>query len=154
MKEKGSKVIYHTETQSIQYFWIRLILLFEIIVFSGIIYRQLIMGKPFGPYPVTDSGLIILSLLLVLPVVILFFIRIKITVSREEVCYKMVPLGLFKYKISRQQMKNFSIETKNAGKSNETSGLKLILRNEKSLFLPSKKPKQMFLAVQKMMSGA
>ncbi len=153
MKEKGSKVIYFTETQNIQHFWIRLALLFEIIVFSGIIYRQLIMGKPFVSYPVTDSGLIILSLLMIIPVVVLFFIKIKITVSREGVCYKMVPAGLFQYRVARQQLKSFSIETKNAGKSNEASGLKLKLKNEKSLFLPSKKPKQMFQAVQKMMSG-
>ena len=153
MKEKEITAIYFTETQSIQHFWIRLVLLFEIIVFSGIIYRQLIMGKPFGPHPVTDSGLIILSLLLIIPVVILFFIKIKITVSREGVCYKMVPMGLFKYKITRQQLKSFSIETKNNNKSNETTGLKLELKNEKNLFLPSKKPKQIFQAVQKMMSG-
>jgi len=153
MKAKETKTIYFTETQNIQHFWIRLVLIFEIIVFSGIIYRQLIMEKPFSPYPVTDSGLIILSLLLVIPVVILFFIKIKITVSREKVCYKMVPMGLFKYKISRQQLKNFSIETKNAGKSNATSGLKMKLKNEKSLFLPSKNPKQMYLAVKKMMDG-
>jgi hypothetical protein len=153
MKERVPKVVYYTETQNIQHFWIRLILLFEIIVFSGIIYRQLVMEKPFGPYPVTDSGLIILSLLMIIPVVILFFIKIKITVSREEVCYKMLPLGLFQYRIARQQLMSFSIETKNAGKSNETSGLKLELKNEKNLFLPSKKPKQMHQAVQKMMNG-
>ena len=153
MKDKEIKTIYYTETQEVQHFWIRLVLLFEIIVFSGIIYRQLIMGKSFGPYPVTDTGLIILSLLLVIPVVILFFIKIKITVNREEVCYKMTPTGLFKYKITRRQLKSFSIETKNKGKNNETTGLKLKLKNEKSLFLPSKKPKQMFVAIQKMMSG-
>ena len=154
MKGKNPNTVYFTENQSIQRFWIRIVLLFEIIVFSGIIYRQLIMGKPFGSYPVTDSGLIIISLLLVIPIVILFFIKIKITVSRDDICYKMVPMGLFKYKITRQQLKNFSIETKNPGKSNETSGLKLMLKNEKNLFLPSKKPKQIFQAVQKMMSGA
>jgi len=88
MKEKEIKTMYFTETQNIQHFWIRLVLLFEIIVFSGIIYRQLIMGKSLGSHPVTNSGLIILSLLLVIPVVILFFVKIKITVSREGVCYK------------------------------------------------------------------
>ncbi len=153
MKEKEIKAIYFTENQNIQHFWIRLVLLFEIIVFSGIIYRQLIMGKPFGSYPVTNSGLIILSLLLIIPVVILFFIKIEITVSRDDICYKMIPLGLFKYKITRRQLKSFSIETKNKGKNNETTGLKLKLKNEKSLFLPSKKPRQMFAAIQKMMSG-
>ncbi len=153
MKEKEIKTMYFTETQNIQHFWIRLVLLFEIIVFSGIIYRQLIMGKSLGSHPVTNSGLIILSLLLVIPVVILFFVKIKITVSREGVCYKMVPMGLFEYKITRQQLKNFSIETKNNNKSNETTGLKLELKNEKNLFLPSKKPKQMLQAVQKMMNG-
>ncbi len=153
MKAKETKTIYFTENQSIQHFWIRLVLLFEIIVFSGIIYRQLIMGKSFSAYPVTNNGLIILSLLLIIPVVFLFFIKIRITVSRDEVCYKMVPAGLFQYRIVRQQLKSFSIETKNAGKSNETSGLKLELKNEKSLFLPSKTPKQMYQAVQKMMRG-
>ncbi len=153
MKEKALKAIYFTETQNIKRFWIRLVLLFESILFSGIIYRQLIMGKSFGAYPVTDNGLIILSLLLIIPVVVLFFIKIKVTVNREEVCYKMIPMGLFQYRIAHQQLKSFSIETKNVGKSNETSGLKLMLKNEKSLFLPSKKPKQMFQAVQKMMSG-
>jgi len=152
MKAKEIKVIYFAETQSIQHFWIRLVLLFEIIVFSGIIYRQIIMGKPFSSYPVTNNGLIILSLLLVVPVVILFFIKIKITVSREEICYKMIPMGLFQYRVVRQQLKSFAIETKNTGKSNETSGLKLKLKNEGNLFLPSKKPKQMLIAVQKMMS--
>jgi len=153
MKEKTLIAIYFTEIQNIKHFWIRLVLLFEIFLFSGIIYRQFIMGKPFGAYPVTDNGLIILSLLLIVPVVVLFFIKIKITVSREEVCYKMLPMGLFKYKITRQQLKKFSIETKNNNKSNETTGLKLELKNEKTFFLPSKKPKQMFAAIQKMMSG-
>ncbi|GMT44771.1 MAG: hypothetical protein IEMM0006_0603 [bacterium] len=153
MKGKELEIVFFTEIQNVKHFWIRLVLLFEIIVFSGIIYRQLFMGKPFGAYPVTDNGLIILSLLLIIPIAVLFFIKVKITVGREEVCYKMLPMGLFQYRIARQQLKSFSIETKDIGKNNETSGLKLILKNEKSLFLPSKKPKQMFQAVQKMMNG-
>jgi len=65
----------------------------------------------------------------------------------------MLPLGLFQYRIKRQQLKRFSIETRNQGKNNETSGLKLILKNEKSLFLPSKAPRQMYRAIQQMMRG-
>ncbi len=153
MKEKVQKSMYFTETQNIQHFWIRLVLIFEIIVFSGIIYRQLIMGKPFGYYPVTNSGLIILSILMTIPVVILFFSKIRITVSREEISYRMLPLGLFQYRIKRQQLKHFSIETRNPGKNNEIYGLKLILKNGKSLFLPSRVPRQMYQAIQQMMCG-
>ncbi len=147
-KNKGT-ALYFTEKQNIQRFWIRLVLLFEIISFSAVIYRQVVMQKPFGPYPVTDSGLVILSLLLIIPIAVLFFIQINITVSRDEICYKMIPLGLFKYKITPQQLETFSLETK----SNETIGLKLKLKNKKTLFLPTKKPKQMLAAIQKMMSG-
>jgi len=150
MKEKKITTIYFTEKQDIKHFWIRIVLLFEVIVFSGIIYRQLIMGKPVGPYPVSDSGLVILSLLFIIPVGILFLIKIKITVSRDEICYKMIPMGLFKYKISHRQLKNFSIETKSNSKNIKTYGLKLELKNKKSLFLPSRKPKSLLQAVERM----
>lgn len=150
MEEKKVRTVYFTENQGVRHFWIRLVLLVETILFSGIIYRQLILGKPFGPYPVTDSGLVVLSLLFVIPVAVLFFVKVKISVSRDGICYKMVPMGLFKYKISREQLKNFSLETKNKNGNVKTNGLKLILKNDKSLFLPSRKPKSLLQAVERM----
>jgi len=152
MSRKKMDIVYFTESQGVRRFQIRLVLLFEIIFFSGIVYRQLVMGKPFGPYPVTDSGLIVLSLLFIVPVTVLFFIKFKVTVGRDGICYKMIPMGLFKYKISRQQIKSFSVETGKQGRSNKTSGLKVVLKNKKSIFLPSLNPDELFRSVKQMMA--
>ena len=151
MKKKKEPIIYFTETQNIQRFWIRIFLLFEIIFFSAIIYRQLFLGKLFGPYPVTNSGLVILSLLLTIPAFVLFFVKIKITVSSKNIRYKMIPSGLFQYRIAREQLKGFSLETKKSYSSHKTAGLQLKLKNGSTLFLPSQKPEQLLEAVQKMM---
>ena len=115
MKKKRENTVYFKETQPISRFWTRILLLFETLFFSAIIYRQLFMGKPFGPRPVIDTGLIVLSLLLTLSVVVLFFVKVRIKVDSPNIQHKMVPFGIFKYHIEKQKLKSFSVETKIEG---------------------------------------
>ncbi len=150
-KKKRKNPVYFQETQPVSRFWIRLLLLFEVIFFSAMIYRQLFLQKPVGPWPVTNLGLIVLSLLLTLPVVVLFFVKIRIKVDNREIQYKMVPLGIFKYHIEKQKLKSFSVETKKADSSHPIQGLLFQLRGGKRLFLPSKNPEQFYQSVEKMM---
>lgn len=150
MKKKREDTVYFQETQPVNRFWIRLLLLFEVIFFSAIIYRQLFLGKPFGPRPVTDSGLVILSLLLTLPTVVLFFMKIRIRVDSREVQYKMLPLGIFKYHFEKQMISSFSLETKKAGSAHPIHGLLFQLKGGKKLFLPSKNPELFYASVEKM----
>ncbi len=77
-------------------------LLFEVIFFSAMIYRQFFLEKPVGPWPVSNTGLIVLSLLLILPVAVLFFVKIRIKVDSREIQYKMIPLGTFKYHLEKE----------------------------------------------------
>jgi len=153
MKKKRDKIIYFNETQPVSRFWIRLLLLFEVIFFSVVIYRQLFLGKPFGPRPVTNTGLVVLSLLLTLPTVVLFFMKIRILVDSREIQYKMVPLGIFKYHIKKQQLKSFSVETKKESTAHPVQGLLFRLKDGKILFLPSNKPRLFYNSVQKMIKG-
>jgi hypothetical protein len=146
-KKKIKPVIYFIEQQNIQRFYIRLVLLFEIIFFSGILYRQIIVGKPVGPYPVTNSGLFLLSFLLTLPVIVLFFVRIKIKVTNRGIEYYMIPAGIFRHRITREELKDFNIELSKG----ETTGIKLRLKNGKPLFLPTQKPEKLQQAIEKMM---
>ncbi|UBM61744.1 hypothetical protein LA303_10045 [Candidatus Sulfidibacterium hydrothermale] len=146
-KKKIKTVIYFTEQQNIQRFYIRLVLLFEIIFFSGMLYRQIIEGKPVGPYPVTNSGLLLLAVLLTLPVLILFFVRVKIKVTNRQIEYYMMPAGIFRHHITREELKDFNIETPKG----KITGIKLRLKNGKALFLPTQKPEKLQLAIEKMM---
>ncbi len=106
------------------------------------------MGKLFGPWPVTDTGLILLSLLLTLPVVILLFLKIKTTVTDREIRYKMIPLGLFQYRISKDQLQDFFVQTEKKGSRHEVRGIALTRKNGKRLFLPSKNPEKLLRALQ------
>ncbi len=153
MKKKREKIIYFNETQPVSRFWIRLLLLFEVIFFSAIIYRQLFLGKPFGPRPVTNTGLVVLSLLLTLPTVVLFFMKIRILVNNREIQYKMLPLGIFKYHIERQKLKRFSVETRKESTAHPVQGLLFQLKGGKHLFLPSKNPELFYKSVEKMVKG-
>ncbi len=153
MKKKEKNTVYFKETQPVSRFWIRLLLLFEVIFFSAMIYRQLFMGRPFGPRPVTDTGLVVLSLLLTLPVVVLFFMKVRIKVDNREIQYKMEPLGIFKYHIEKQKLKSFSLETRKAGSAHPVPGILFQLKDGKTLFLPTKNAEQFYRAVEKMVKA-
>ena len=153
MSNNREASVYFDETQPVGRFWIRLLLLFEVIFFSAIVYRQVFMGKPFGPRPVTNTGLVALSLLLTLPTVVLFLLKIRILVNSNEIQYKMVPWGIFSHHIAKQKLQKFSVETKNAGRSRPVQGLSLQLKGGRTLFLPTKKPQLFYEAVQKMKAG-
>ena len=148
-KKKKQPTIYFTEQQNIQRFYIRLILLFEIIFFSGMLYRQVIEGKPAGPYPITNAGLFMVSVLLTLPVTLLFFIHVKTEVTDRGIEYYLMPAKFFHHRISREELDNFNLE-KRKGK---TTGLYLHLKNGKQLFLPSQHPQKLHQAVDQMMQG-
>ncbi len=148
MKKTNNETVYFTETQTLHHFWIRLILLFEIIFFATILYRQLILGKLFGPWPVTNTGLVVLSLLFILPVAMLLFLKIQTTVTDREIRYKMVPFGLFRYHIPKSRLKSFSIKTEKKGSPRQVRGIQLTQSNGKQLFLPSKNPEKLLRALQ------
>jgi hypothetical protein len=150
MKKKRKEIIYFNELQTINRFWIRLLLLFEVLFFSAIIYRQVFMGKLFGPWPVTNSGLVVLSLLLLSPTVILYLVKIKTTVTESEIRYKMLPPGLFSYHIQREQVKSISMNLGKDQTQKQKNGVTLSLKSGKILFLPSHDPQSLRDALQKM----
>lgn len=92
------KDLYH-ERQSFRQLWLWILLLFVAVTTIGIfgfgIYRQLIEGRSFGNNPMSDTGLIVTTALMVLLNIALFglfiFGNLTTTIDRKGISYRFFP---------------------------------------------------------------
>ena len=133
---------------------------------------QLGMGKPWGNNPMSDTTLIVITVILLLVTVCFLFIRLDTVINREGVYYRMFPYHLsYQFKtwehiseavvmkirpISefggwgiRFKILNFGgrgIHIGFGSKSYTISGnktLKLELKNKKSIYIGTRKPEEL-----------
>jgi len=95
---RTGKDLYH-ERQSFRQLWLWILLLFVAVTTIGIfgygIYHQLILGKSFGNNPMSDTGLIVTSVLMVFLNMALFglfiFGNLTTTIDRRGISYRFFP---------------------------------------------------------------
>jgi hypothetical protein len=62
------------------------------------IYKQLILGKPFGEHPMSDTGLIIFSIIIFSFISLFFFLELKTEINKYEITIKFSPFTNKRYK--------------------------------------------------------
>jgi len=144
--------LFH-EIKAIDRGWILFILIVEIFFFAGILFRQMIMGIPFGPLPITNTGLIIIALLFIIPLSSLLLLRLYIQVSWSGIYYYMKPFGGKKHHIKTDTIKKYYIRPPDPSKKKpqKVKGVYIILNTGKLIFLPSRNPSLLINAIHLMM---
>ncbi len=143
--------IFFREEMPINRRWIVVALCLEILFFATVIYLQIIKGIPFGPYPTTNTGLIIISILFILPIFALLFIRVHIQIDQSGFFYKMSLLERKGHLIKANAITKYYIRTQdNKKKPMATKGLSIELNSGKQLFFPSKNTSQLLQAMHRM----
>lgn len=109
----------YLEKQKFRQPWLLLLLVGPVLaVFSIFIfgfYKQIIQGQPFGDNPMSDSGLIVTSILVVLvlgSVMALFlFAELSIQIDREGVHYRFFPFHFKDHLIPREMIEKAEVVT-------------------------------------------
>lgn len=84
--------IFEEEQRFIQGYWWLLLGLLTAIPFVGI-FRQIILGIPFGNNPMPDVGLIIFAVSMVLMLLFFSMLKLKTTITDEGIKARFFPLA-------------------------------------------------------------
>lgn len=79
------------EIQRFDQWWFRLILIGVLLIPVYGIYKQLILGEPFGNQPMSDAGLVIFAILMLIFVAAMWFMRIKTEIDPGEIRMNFFP---------------------------------------------------------------
>jgi|SRR5690554_309086 len=90
MKQK----ILFQETQRFKQWWIWLIHILILAVFFTGIYIQIINGEPFGDKPMSDLGLIISSVFMLLLVLLFLSFSLKTQITQSKIYFKFFPFHI------------------------------------------------------------
>lgn len=162
--------IYFREVQRFNQFWIWLILAVVVGIWLWGIIQQVLLGEPFGNNPVSDLGLFLIGFIVLIPVVLIFSIKMVTEIRKDGIYYKMAPLMKFKHikpdEIKSWMVRNYSpirefggwgirFSMSNLGGKainvKGRDGLQLELESGKRLLLGTQKPKDIEKAMTKMM---
>jgi len=140
-------------------------------------YRQLVMQQPFGNHPMSDTGLIITTLLVLLILIasawLLFGSRLEVRLSSKGIHYRFWPYFRREKMIAVDEIASFEVRqykplaeyggwgmkrgSKGAGMAYNVSGnkgLQLVLKNGKRILFGTRRPEALQYAVKKMMEKA
>jgi hypothetical protein len=172
-----TKTLY-TEEQRNKQPWIWLILVpgvFGSLVFFGLgINQQVVHGKPFGNNPMSDAGLVITSILMIvfmLGLTLLFYKMKLITEVRSDGVYFRYPPFIGKFKVfHRDEIERFEVReykpvseygghglktsSKKFGKAYTVygkSGLQLYLKNGSKILIGTQRKEAIKTAMTRMM---
>jgi hypothetical protein len=157
-----------TETQKFRQTWIWLILSFLAILMIGLLgygfYKQIVLREKFGNHPMSDGGLIIAFVSVIILFVLMFslFVFAKLTteINDKGVRYKFFPFHLRFHTISWDLIDHYQVITyrpikdyggwgfryfknKKAYNVSGNEGLQLILKNGKKLLLGTQKGREL-----------
>lgn len=150
---------YFEETQYFRQKWLWAIILFFPLFSLYGIYEQILMGNPIGNQPISNSGLLLFSVVIGLGLPILFFnIKLKTRVSDKGLHYRFFPIHLKEHLLSFEEIESFKarkyaplkefggwgIRWGFEGKAYNVSGeegLQLVLKNENKILFGSQQAK-------------
>ncbi len=79
------------ETQRFTQWWIWAINIAILLVFLAGIYVQIIEGKPFGTKPMSDVGLIIITVFMILFNLLFFSFNLKTQITKDKIYFQFFP---------------------------------------------------------------
>src|SRR5690554_325429 len=88
-----SKILFR-EKQRFTQWWIWLIYVVFLAVFVSGIYIQIIKGEPFGDKPMSDLGLIILSVFMIFFMLLFLSFNLKTQITHSKIYFKFFPFHL------------------------------------------------------------
>lgn len=147
-----------------------------LIIFAFGLHRQLILGKPFGNNPMSDTGLIIATILVFLMtagLTILFYtMKLVVEIRTDGIYYRYPPMIMKFRKIGRDEIERLEtreykpikeyggwgikVGTKGAGRAYNVKGnvgLQLYLRNGSKILIGTQRRAAIGDAANKMMNA-
>jgi len=102
-------VIFH-EVQTVRTSWIwGLVIIPPVIMIYGMI-QQLVFKKPWGNNPMSDAGLVIVGLMVIIgPPLFVYFVRLEIQIRNDGVYYRYAPFHLRFQCIQLTHLKSYQI---------------------------------------------
>lgn len=157
-----------TEVQKFRQVWIWVLVSFLGVMMVGLFgygfYKQIIHGEKFGDHPMSDTGLIITFVFVVILIVFLFFLLISaklITeIDKRGIRYQFYPFHLRVHTISWDLIDHYNVvcyhpvkeyggwgfryfKNKRAFNVSGDKGLQLILKNGKKLLIGTQKGREL-----------
>jgi hypothetical protein len=172
--------IYFREVQKFDQWWLRLLIPLTwvpvVALFGTGLYRQLVLGKPWGNNPASDTGLIVTALfvfgVLAGMTFLLFSLKLITEVTDKGLRYRFPPLILKFRNLSAAEIAEYSIRKYNpvgeyggwglrqrriignkgiAYNVSGTTGLQLILKNGKKILFGTQRPDACLAAMERLM---
>lgn len=159
----NSDILYY-ERQRMPWFWVIFLLPINILFIYGLI-KQLILNKPWGNNPMSDTVLIIVSILVFLFSVLMFTIKLETIITQEGIYIRFHPFFI-RYKfyswseINKVEVKKYSplkhyggwgfrfgINGSTAFSIRGRIGLELILNNNRKVLIGTTNPQELQEAI-------
>jgi hypothetical protein len=174
---------YFTEEQKFKstFVWLIMFPVWAVlnVVFGIGLYKQLTLGQPWGDEPMSDSGLVLVTIAINLIVIgtalMMFKIRMVVEIRESGLYYRYPPFIIKEKKISREEIERFEVRQykpiqeyggwgfrqrsrrfRNAGLAYNVSGnigLQLYLKNGKKILFGTQRKEAIGSAMNKMMGG-
>jgi hypothetical protein len=164
------KIALFQETQKLNQLWIRIPLLCLTAMFIWGLYKQLVLGEPWGSRPATNGGLL-LGFSIMAGVTILFLTaRLNTEIDETGIYYKFFPFHLKKHKIDWTSVEKAFVREYSplgefggwgirfgfgSGKAFNVSGnmgLQLHLKNKKRVLIGTQKPEEIKMVLEQLKS--
>ena len=158
--------VFFSEMQRFKKWWVWLILLSMIGLYSYGVIRQMFVGQPFGQKPMTDSILLLTLGLILFMSILIYNIRLDTKIRKDGVHVRFFPFHLRYRFYSWDSIRHWQVRKYNAiieyggwgfrlgllGKGKALSisgdhGLQLEFNDDKKLLIGTKKPKEMEEAI-------
>lgn len=143
-----STKVYFKETQTFSKLLPATILIILSLAWIFALIWQIYLGKPIGPYPVNNMGLIIIGAILLSPLVMMMFLRMETQIRRDGIFYKLKPLEFSWHKISLTEIESFELIS---NKTKNKTQIKLKLKLNKSISINTKQGEKFVSALNKVL---
>lgn len=163
---------YFKEEQKLKNSWLWLLLaIIAAFFFAYACYSQLILGKPFGNKPISDAGLIAISIMIPGILIVVYFVFLKsamFTAVRSDGIYMRYPLFINKFRAYKfdeievavrrdfnpvKQFGGHGIKAKNKNNQSFTvsgrTGIQLAMKTGKQILIGTQKPDDFINAINK-----
>lgn len=153
--------ITYSEKQYFRQWWIVFIMIPVPLIMLWAIFQQIVLDKPFGNHPAPDLALIIISIVVILPSVLFFLVRLETKIDDSGIFYRLIPFHIKLKKISWNDISEIYVRkynpigeyggwglkgSKKHGKAINVSGnmgLQIILKNGEKILVGTNKPDEL-----------
>lgn len=154
--------ILFKEEQRFRQWWLILLFIFLDTLFASALYMQVILNKPFGDNPMSNSGLMITGILMFAFTFFFVMIRLQTVITKDAIYFRFHPLFMKMKKIEWKDINKAYIRTYapisefggwgirgGAYNVSGTTGLQLEFKNGEKLLIGTQQPELMKVALEK-----